>query len=552
MATVGAGARASVAVPGLYVQDAMISWFQSEFAAANAIIDALCGHLAQIGSEDEYGEFFASVHRRRLNWIPALHMQKYYSIADVSAKLRLVASNRVVPKVNPLETLTTEEKPSESEIPSTEAETAASLKGAVADDIEIVVAEEAAAEDQDTSDELVDDNNEIARIDDEASAMAELSSGGDSSEYKNNAQNGDANGGSQEEHASVQKVHICADHGDCFVCPERIKISKGFMAKELVKGHMVNVVKGLRLYQDIFSESELPSLVGYINELRMAGHKGELSGETFIFFNKQMKGSKREIIQLGVPLFQSATEDAASNFESIPPALQAIVDHLVQWRLIPESKKPNSCIINFFDEDEHSQPYFKPPHLENPISMLLLSETTMAFGHSFISNHEGNYNGSLTLSLKQGSLLVMRGHSADIARHVVCASPNRRMIITFVKVRTATHHADSPTALQANTALTVWQPGNPTSIQEVPSSGAIAYGPQAMVSTAWGLALRSPVVMLAPPRAVAMSVTDKKVPCNGTGVFLPWAVRSKKHTKHLPPRIQKRRLPSFPQLEAQA
>lgn len=147
----------------------------------------------------------------------------------------------------------------------------------------------------------------------------------------------------------------------------------------------------------------------------------------------------------------------------------------------------------------------------------------------------------------------MRGHNADIARHVVCASPNRRIIITFVKVRTATHHADSPTSLQANTALTLWQPGNPTSMQEAPpTSGAIAYGPQAMVPTAWGLALRAPVVMLAPPRAVAMSATNKKVPCNGTGVFLPWLVRSKKHTKHLPPRIQKRRLPSFPQLEAQA
>lgn len=45
----------------------------------------------------------------------------------------------------------------------------------------------------------------------------------------------------------------------------------------------VNVVKGLSLYQDIFSESELPSLVGYINELRMAGRKGELSGKFLIF-----------------------------------------------------------------------------------------------------------------------------------------------------------------------------------------------------------------------------------------------------------------------------
>ena len=38
------------------------------------------------------------------------------------------------------------------------------------------------------------------------------------------------------------------------------------------------------------------------------------------------------------------------NIEPIPPVLEAVIDHLVQWRLIPEGRRPNSCIINFFDE----------------------------------------------------------------------------------------------------------------------------------------------------------------------------------------------------------
>ena len=33
-------------------------------------------------------------------------------------------------------------------------------------------------------------------------------------------------------------------------------------------------------------------------------------GETFILFNKQMKGNKRELIQLGVPIFGQIKEDA--------------------------------------------------------------------------------------------------------------------------------------------------------------------------------------------------------------------------------------------------
>lgn len=56
-------------------------------------------------------------------------------------------------------------------------------------------------------------------------------------------------------------------------------------------------------------------------------------------------------------------------------------------------------------QDEHSQPYFKPPHLDNPISTLLLSDTTMAFGRSLVSDHEGNYKGPLTLSINEGYAL---------------------------------------------------------------------------------------------------------------------------------------------------
>ncbi|RWW06858.1 hypothetical protein GW17_00029785 [Ensete ventricosum] len=199
-------------------------------------------------------------------------------------------------------------------------------------------------------------------------------------------------------------------------------------------------------------------------------------------------------------------------------------------------------------QDEHSQPYFKPPHLDTPISTLLLSDTTMAFGRSLVSDHEGNYKGPLTLSINQGSLLVMRGNSADMARHVVCASPNRRIIITFVKVRAASHPADSPTALQQpSKTMALWQPA-----QKVATAGIIACGPHAMIPAAWGLALRSPVVMLPPPRAMVMS-PNKKAPRGGTGVFLPWTVGPKKYTRHLPPRIQKRRLPSLPSpLEVQA
>lgn len=78
-------------------KDALISWFRGEFAAANAIIDAMCSHLrvteeAVTGSE--YEAVFAAIHRRRLNWIPVLQMQKYHSIAEVTIELQKVAAKK--------------------------------------------------------------------------------------------------------------------------------------------------------------------------------------------------------------------------------------------------------------------------------------------------------------------------------------------------------------------------------------------------------------------------------------------------------------------------
>ncbi|KAG6483648.1 hypothetical protein ZIOFF_060300 [Zingiber officinale] len=552
MATVMARAATSAAaVPELYSRDAMIAWLRSEFAAANAIIDALCSHLVQIRGAAEYESVLAAVHWRRLNWIPVLNMQKFYSIDDVSAELHSVAAKfpAVVPEEEKPKEIyilpSEEEKPAETDIPPTKEEIAADEE-TVAEGVEIVTTEEAAAEEETWAEAIYHGNIKVARIEEEAAAETEVSSRGGAWDFQ----------GAADGYAS--KATFQFDRTALMSSPSPSgRVQPSILWPRLPGGRIelapVNVVKGLKLYENIFAESELPTLVEYINELRLAGRRGELPGETFIFFNKQMKGNKREIIQLGVPLFQSATGEAESIIEPIPPALLTVIDHLVQWRLVPESKKPNSCIINFFDEDEHSQPYFKPPHLENPISTLLLSGTTMAFGRSLISDYEGNYKGSLTLPIKEGSLLVMRGNSADMARHVVCASPNKRISITFVKVRTATQHSESPIAIQSNKAMTLWQPGHSTSLQKMTTGGGIiAYRPNVMIPATWGLALRTPIVMLAPPGAVVVN-PDEKIARNGTGVFLPWMIRPKKYTKHLPPRIQKRRLLSLPStLEEQA
>lgn len=44
------------------------------------------------------------------------------------------------------------------------------------------------------------------------------------------------------------------------------------------KFDQVNIVKGLKLYKDILTDSELSKLSEFVNELRLAGQRGDLSG----------------------------------------------------------------------------------------------------------------------------------------------------------------------------------------------------------------------------------------------------------------------------------
>lgn len=189
METVVAGAATLAEVPELYARDAMIAWFRSEFAAANAIIDALCSHLAQIRGAAEYESVFAAVHWRRLNWIPVIHMQKFYSIDDVSAKLHSVAANfpAVLPQeekpkeivIPPAE----EEKPTEIDIPPTQEEIAAEEE-TVTDGVETGATEEATAEEETSDEAIYHGSIKVARIEEEAAAETEVSSRGDASDFQ--------------------------------------------------------------------------------------------------------------------------------------------------------------------------------------------------------------------------------------------------------------------------------------------------------------------------------------------------------------------------------
>lgn len=132
----------------------------------------------------------------------------------------------------------------------------------------------------------------------------------------------------------------------------------------------------------------------------------------------------------------------------------------------------------------------------------------------------------------------MRGNSADMARHVMCPSPNKRVSITFFRVREGSYQGQSTNPHpMTTTAMTVWQPGtaSPLALPNGPISGHEAMG----MIPKWGM-IGPPMFMLAPMNPMTMN--PSKLPRGGTGVFLPWKGHPRKHSRYLPPRAHKGRV----------
>ncbi|KAF8407562.1 hypothetical protein HHK36_006696 [Tetracentron sinense] len=151
-----------------------------------------------------------------------------------------------------------------------------------------------------------------------------------------------------------------------------------------------------------------------------------------------MKGHGREMIQLGFPIADAPPEDenmAANSkgmkIEAIPGLLQDVIERLVHMQVM--TVKPDSCIIDFFNEGDHSQPHICPPWFGRPVCILFLTECDMTFGRVIGVDHPGDYRGCLKLSIAAGSFLVMQGKSADFAKHAISSLRKQRILVTFTK-----------------------------------------------------------------------------------------------------------------------
>ncbi|XP_075089490.1 RNA demethylase ALKBH10B-like isoform X1 [Nicotiana tabacum] len=420
-------------------RDGFISWLRGEFAAANAIIDALCHHLRLVGEQPgEYDGVIGCVQQRRGNWSTVLHMQQYFSVAEVIYALHQVewrkqqkggfnnkrngggsrgggggggwrseghnfsmdanskefySKSNGVGKIDVIEKEIDVKQGEKKELFGNP-EGNSSMKSSVCI-------------------EAADSQSEIDKTDHKRDSKSDGSWNVENESRSSQVPN------------EKQNVTI---------------VPKTFVATEICDGKPVNVVDGMKLYEELLSSSEVSKLVTLVNDLRASGRRGQLSAQTFIISKRPMKGHGREMIQLGLPIADAPPEDEAAfatfkerKMEVIPSLFQDAIERLSAMQVL--TAKPDACTIDIFNEGDHSQPHMWPYWYGRPVAMLFLTECEMTFGKMIGADHPGDYRGSLKLSFAPGSVLVMQGRSTDFARHAIPSIRKQRILVTFTKVQ---------------------------------------------------------------------------------------------------------------------
>ncbi|KHN01749.1 hypothetical protein glysoja_047936 [Glycine soja] len=414
-------------------RDGFIGWLRSEFAAANAIIDSLCHHLRDVGEPGEYNMVVGAIQQRRCNWTQVLLMQQYFSVSEVVYALQQVSWRRQQRVVDPAKTGAKEFrkfglgfKQGQHRFEAVKDGYNSSVESFGHGTNAVVVA---GGVEKGTP--LTEKNGEI-----KSGGMVGTMDNknlGSPEERKDAITNHQSDGilkGSRNSQGSLSSSE-CEAVGVNEECVSNSKendsiMGKFFIGNEMFDGKMVNVVDGLKLYEDLLDSTEVSKLVSLVNDLRVAGKRGQFQGnQTFVVSKRPMKGHGREMIQLGVPIADAPPDvdnvtgiSKDKKVESIPSLFQDIIKRLVASQVM--TVKPDACIVDFFNEFSRDLNFLFSFSLINFIYFIIVVSCPMIFQICCIS-------------MSMWSLLVMQGKSTDFAKHALPSIHKQRIIITFTK-----------------------------------------------------------------------------------------------------------------------
>ncbi|KAL4588471.1 hypothetical protein LXL04_001362 [Taraxacum kok-saghyz] len=215
-----------------------------------------------------------------------------------------------------------------------------------------------------------------------------------------------------------------------------------FVHFERVYGKNVNVVQGLELHTRVFNAEEQKKIVESVYEFQRLGQKGRLRERTYTEPTKWMRGKGRITIQFGCCYNYAVDKNGnppgiirEEEVDPLPRVFKQMIKRMVRWQILPPTCIPNSCIVNIYEEGDCIPPHIDHHDFLRPFcTTSFLTECNILFGSSLKIAGPGEFVGPVSIPLPVGSVLILKGNGADVAKHCVPAVPAKRISITFRKM----------------------------------------------------------------------------------------------------------------------
>uniref|UniRef100_A0A5B7BYQ0 Putative Oxidoreductase n=1 Tax=Davidia involucrata TaxID=16924 RepID=A0A5B7BYQ0_DAVIN len=217
---------------------------------------------------------------------------------------------------------------------------------------------------------------------------------------------------------------------------------KDYVHTERIDGKATNVLQGLELHTRVFNAVEQKKIVECVYNLQRMGQKGQLRARTYSEPRKWMRGKGRVTIQFGCCYNYAVDKNGNppgimrdEEVDPLPPLFMKMIKRMVRWHVLPPTCVPNSCIVNMYDEGDCIPPHIDHHDFLRPFcTVSFLTECKILFGANLKILGPGEFAGPVSIPLPTGSVLILNGNGADIAKHCVPAVPAKRISITFRKM----------------------------------------------------------------------------------------------------------------------
>ncbi|KAA8545528.1 hypothetical protein F0562_020312 [Nyssa sinensis] len=214
---------------------------------------------------------------------------------------------------------------------------------------------------------------------------------------------------------------------------------KDYVHNERIDGKATNVLQGLELHTRVFNAEEQKTIVECVYNLQHMGQKRQLRARTYSEPRKWMRGKGRVTMQFGCCYNYAVDKNGNppgivrdEEVDPLPPLFKQMIKRMVRWHVLPSTCVPNSCIVNIYDEGDCIPPHIDHHDFLRPFcTVSFLTECKILFGANLKILSPGEFAGPISIPLPVGSVLILNGNGADVAKHCVPGVPAKRISITF-------------------------------------------------------------------------------------------------------------------------